>query len=107
MRTGVLLTIIGIIWLARTMRSHWRLSLGFSGALLEYLGLYMFTGAARGAADPLGLVVLLFVLLKNSGPGNGRSTAHYEVSHHLSRSRRPRGVRPAEILGSGLCISGG
>ena len=107
MRTGVLLTVIGIIRLARTLRSHWRLSLGLSGVLLEYLGLYVFTGAVRGVADPLGLVILLFALLKNPRPDHGRSTAHYEVSHHLSPSRRPRGARPAEILGSGLCISGG
>jgi hypothetical protein len=104
MRTGVLLTIIGIFWLARTSRSHWRLSLGISGALLEYLGLYVFTGAARGAADPLGLIILLFALLKNSGPGHGCST-HYEVSHHLSHflthSRDPAGSVAPGRLNSG------
>jgi hypothetical protein len=39
-------------------------------------------------------------LLKNPAPDNGRSIVHYEVSHHLSSSRRPRGARPAEIPSS-------
>jgi hypothetical protein len=61
--------------LVRIARSRWRISLGICGVLLEVLGHVAFTGPARGAADFLGLVVVLFAWLKSSAPANGHSTA--------------------------------
>ena len=63
MRTGALLTVIGIMRLAQMMRSGWRTSLGLSGVLLEVFGQTVFTGEARGPADLIGLVLILFTLL--------------------------------------------
>ncbi len=75
MRTGALLTVIGVIRLARIARSHWRISLALCGVLLEVLGHVVFTGPARGAADLLGLVVVLFAWLKSADPASSRSPA--------------------------------
>ena len=73
MRTGALLTVIGAMRLAQIARSHWRISLGLGGALLEVLGHSVFTGPARGAADLVGLVVVLFAVLKSADPASTRS----------------------------------
>ncbi len=75
MRTGMLLTVIGVIRLARIARSRWRISLGLCGVLLEVFGHAVFTGPARGAADLLGLVAVLFAVLKSADPASGRGTA--------------------------------
>jgi hypothetical protein len=75
MRTGALLTIVGVIRLAQTMRSRWRISLGLGGVLLEILGHTVCTGAARGAADLLGLVVIIVAALKSEGPAEARRAA--------------------------------
>ena len=73
MRTGALLTAIGVVRLAQIARSHWRISLGLGGVLIEVLGHSVFTGPARGAADLLGLVVVLFAVLKSADPASSRS----------------------------------
>jgi hypothetical protein len=75
MRTGGLLMVIGVMRLAQIARSRWRISLALCGVLLEVMGHFVFTGPARGAADLLGLVVVLFALLKSTDPAGGRSTA--------------------------------
>ena len=75
MRTGALLTVIGVIGLARIARSRWRISLALCGVLLEVLGHVAFTGPARGAADLLGLVVVLFAWLKSADSASDRSPA--------------------------------
>ena len=73
MRTGALLTVISVIRLVRTARSRWRISLGLCGVLLEVLGHVAFTGPARGTADLLGLVVVLFAWLKSADPASDRA----------------------------------
>jgi hypothetical protein len=75
MRTGALLAIIGVLRLARIMRSRWRISLGLGGVLLEVLGHTVCTGPTRGAADLLGLVVVLVAVLKSDGPAEARRAA--------------------------------
>jgi hypothetical protein len=69
MRTGALLAIIGVLRLARTARSRWRISLVLCGVLLEILGHTVCTGVTRGAADLLGLVFVTFAVLKSTGRG--------------------------------------
>jgi hypothetical protein len=79
MRTGALLTIIGLMRLARMARVRWRISLGLCGGLLEVLGHSVFTGPARGAADLLGLVVVTVAVLKSTGPVDARPPAVPQV----------------------------
>jgi hypothetical protein len=71
MRAGALLTVISVMRLAQIARSHWRISLGLCGVLLEVLGHSVFTGPAQGAAHLLGLAVVLFVVLKGEAPASG------------------------------------
>jgi hypothetical protein len=75
MRTGTLLAIIGVLRLARITRSRWRISMALCGVLLEVLGHTVCTGAARGAADLLGLVVVTVAVLKSDGPAEARRAA--------------------------------
>lgn len=70
MRTGALLTAIGLVRLARIARQHWRLSLGLAGVLLEVLGHSVLTGQARDAAGLLGLVIVLVAVLKSEDPAD-------------------------------------
>ncbi len=73
MRTCALLTVISVMRLAQIARSRWRISLGLCGGLLEILGHVAFTGPARGTADLLGLVVVLFAWLKSADPASDRA----------------------------------
>jgi hypothetical protein len=61
--------------LARAARSHWRISLGLGGLLLEILGHSALAGPARGAADLLGLVLVLVAVLKSPGAAADRRLA--------------------------------
>ena len=72
MRTGVLLTVVGVTRLAQIARSRWRISLGLLGVLLEVLGHTVATGPAPGATDLLGLAVVLVALLKGADPAASR-----------------------------------
>jgi hypothetical protein len=72
MRTGALLTVIGAIRLAQLARYRWRLSLGLAGLLLEVLGHSALAGPARGAADLLGLAIILVAVLKSGDPAHSR-----------------------------------
>ena len=74
-RTGALLTVIGVLWLAQFARYRWRLSLGLAGVLLEVLGHSVFTGPARGGAYLFGLVVMLVAFLKSEDPSLRRRPA--------------------------------
>ena len=74
-RTGVLLAVIGVVRLARTARSRWRISLACCGVLLEVLGHSVLAGPARGAVDLLGLVVVMIAVLKSEGPAEARRQA--------------------------------
>ncbi len=71
-RTGVLLAAIGALRLARTARARWRISLACCGVLLEVLGHSVLVGPARGAADLLGLVVIVIAVLKSEGRAEDR-----------------------------------
>ena len=79
-RTGALFTVIGVMRLAQIARSHWRVSLGLCGVLLEVLGHSVLAGPARGAADLLGLTVVLFAVLKSEAPASGRSISLPQVA---------------------------
>jgi hypothetical protein len=82
MHTGALLTVIGLMRLARAARVRWRISLGLCGVLLEVLGHSVFTGPARGAADLLGLVIVMVALLKSAGPADARRPALPQTASH-------------------------
>jgi hypothetical protein len=71
-RTGLLLAVLGSVRLARAARWHWRISLGLGGLLLEILGHSVLAGPVRGAADLLGLVLVLTAVLKSTGPAADR-----------------------------------
>ena len=71
-RTGVLLAVIGTLRLARTARARWRISLACCGVLLQVLGHSVLAGPARGAADLLGLVLVLVAVLKSEGSAEDR-----------------------------------
>jgi hypothetical protein len=71
-RTGLLLAVLGGVRLARAARWHWRISLGLGGLLLEILGHSVLAGPVRGAADLLGLVLVLTAVLKSTGPDGDR-----------------------------------
>ena len=74
LRIGALLAVIAVMRLFRTMQASWRLSVGLSGVLLEIIGITLFSGPAQSAADLAGMVVILFALLRNTGPASGRRT---------------------------------
>jgi hypothetical protein len=67
-RTGFLLTVIGAARLGQSARLHWRISLALCGLLLEIAGHSVLAGPARGAADLLGLVLVLTAVLKSGRP---------------------------------------
>jgi hypothetical protein len=69
-RTGLLLAVLGSVRLARAARWHWRISLGLGGLLLEILAHSVLAGPVRGAADLLGLVLVLTAVLKSTGPAS-------------------------------------
>jgi len=71
LRTGALLAVMGITWLARTMRARWRLMFVVTGALLLLVGVM----ASSAAAFVPGLLVLLFALLKGAGACDCRAAA--------------------------------
>ena len=71
-RTGALLTVMGVLRLTQLARGRWRLSLGLAGLLLEVLGHSVCTGQARGAADLLGLAVVAVAFLKSGDPAHTR-----------------------------------
>jgi len=79
-RTGALLSVISVMRLAQIARSHWRVSLGLCGVLLEVLGHSVFTGPARGAAYLLGLTVVLFAVLKSEAPAKDRTISLPQVA---------------------------
>jgi hypothetical protein len=75
LRTGALLSVMGVLRLTQLARYRWRLSLGLAGLLLEVLGHSVFAGPARGAADLVGLTVILVAFLKSGDPARSRRPA--------------------------------
>jgi hypothetical protein len=71
-RTSLLLAVIGAARLVQAARAHWRISLVLGGLLLEIAGHSVLAGPARGAADLLGLVIVLTAVLKSSRPAADR-----------------------------------
>jgi hypothetical protein len=71
-RTGLLLAVIGAARMGRSARSHWRVSLALCGLLLEIAGHSALAGPARGAADLLGLMLVLTAVLKSGRPAGDR-----------------------------------
>jgi hypothetical protein len=70
LRTGALLTIIGLLWLARTARTHWEPVFLAAGTALTVSGVAL---PAAGAFF-IGLLVLIVTLLKGvakHGPPTG------------------------------------
>jgi hypothetical protein len=81
-RTGTLLAVIGVLRATRTARSRWRISVGLGGVLLEVFGHTVCPGPIRGAADLLGLVVIIVAVLKSEGPAEARRAGLPQVSWH-------------------------
>lgn len=71
-RTGALLTVMGVTWLARTVRARWRPVFLVTGSLLAVVGFILPVGWAFVS----GLLVLLFALLRGAEPGHCRAAAH-------------------------------
>jgi hypothetical protein len=84
-RTGALLTVVGVLRLTQLARCRWRLSLGLAGVLLEVLGHSVFAGSARSAVDLLGLAVVLVAFLKSGDPAHTRDPAMPQAAWHWSR----------------------
>jgi hypothetical protein len=74
-RTGALLTVVGVLRLTQFARCRWRLSLGLAGGLLVVLGHSVFAGPTRGVVDLLGLAVVLVAFLKSGDPAHTRRPA--------------------------------
>jgi hypothetical protein len=92
LRTGVLLTVLGLLCLARTVRTRWRPALGLAGGVLTVAGLTL----PNAGVLVSGLLALLFALLIGSDPGAafachaGRPPAAGGAAHPaLSPARRP------------------
>ena len=85
MRTGALLTVVGVLRLTQLARCRWRLSLGLAGVLLEVLGHSVFAGSARGATGLLGLAIMLAAFLKSGDPADTRDPAMPQAGWHWSR----------------------
>jgi hypothetical protein len=81
-RTGALLAVVGVLRLARTARARWRFSLAGCGVLLEVLGHSVLAGPARGAADLLGLALIVVAVLKSDEPAEDRRRALPQAAWH-------------------------
>lgn len=72
LRLGALLMGVGVMRLACTMRSRWRLSIGLSGVLFEVIGHALLSGQTQTATDILGLLVIIYAVLRNREPASSR-----------------------------------
>jgi len=68
LRTGVLFTVIGVVWFARTARTRWEPVSILAGVLLMVVG---YVTPVIGAFFP-GLLVLIVTLLKGTSEAQRR-----------------------------------
>lgn len=77
LRTGALLTVIGITRIARAMRARWRSVFTVTGGLLLVIGFIL----PNGGAVVAGLIILLFALLKGAERSHCRAAAQMTAAH--------------------------
>jgi hypothetical protein len=77
LRTGALLSVIGIRRLARTLRTRWRSMFAVTGAGLMVVG---FELSSASAFVP-GLLLLLFALLTGGGASHCRAADQMTAAH--------------------------
>ena len=77
LRTGALLTVIGITRIARAMRTRWRSVFTVSGGLLLVIGFML----PNGGAVVVGLIVVLFALLRGAERSHCRAAAQMTAAH--------------------------
>ena len=86
-RTGALLTVVGLIPLARAERVRWRLLLMLAGGVLTVVGV-MLRGALSGAVGLPGLLFLASALLVPASPKADRMRRS-EPEHELGVYEHP------------------
>jgi hypothetical protein len=86
-RTGALLTVVGLMPLARAGRVRWRLLLVLAGGVLMVVGV-MLHGALSGAVGLPGLVLLASAPLVPASPKADRMR-HSELEHELGVYEHP------------------
>jgi hypothetical protein len=78
LRTGALLTVIGITRIARAMRARWRSVFTVTGGLLLVIGFML----PNGGAFVAGLLVLVLALLRGAAaPSHCRAAAQMTGAH--------------------------
>ena len=77
LRTGALLTMIGITRIARAMRARWRSVFTVTGGLLLVIGFML----PNGGAFVAGLLVLLLALLRGAERSHCRAAAQMTGVH--------------------------
>jgi hypothetical protein len=76
LRTGALLTVIGITRTARAMRARWRSVFTVTGGLLVVIGFML----PNGGAVVAGLIVVLFALLRGAERSHCRAAAQMSAA---------------------------
>jgi len=87
-RTGALLTVIGLVTLARARRVRWRLLLMLAGGALTVVGVMLLRGALSGAVSLPGLVLLASAPLVPASPRADRMQRS-EPEHQLGAYEHP------------------
>jgi hypothetical protein len=77
LRTGTLLTVIGITRIARVLRARWRSVFAVTGALLLVIGFML----PNGGAVVAGLIIALFALLRGAERSHCRAAAQMTAAH--------------------------
>jgi hypothetical protein len=77
LRTGALLTAIGITRIVRAMRARWRSVFTVAGGLLLVIGFML----PNGGAFVAGLLVLLLALLRGAERGQCRAADQITAAH--------------------------
>src|ERR1035437_9681960 len=64
-RTEALLTVVAVMRLAQAIRPRWRLVTGLAGFLIEVVGFNVLSGGARDLSSLVGMVLLLFAMMRS------------------------------------------